>query len=111
MIGNLLGYFEKPHFYLSTAVSTFWATFGEIWATFYSNIWSHWAAVRLEVCGCTTNLTKMLKFDLQKHFCKFEDIFSQASVSFGSMSVLLQLGHFRPIFIYKKLWTSAVFEL
>ena len=28
MIGNFLGYFEKPHFYLSTAASTFWATFG-----------------------------------------------------------------------------------
>ena len=25
-----------------TNVDTFWATFGENWATFYSNIWSHW---------------------------------------------------------------------
>ena len=27
--------------YLQTAAATFWATFGNIWATFYFNIWSH----------------------------------------------------------------------
>ena len=40
MIGNFLGYFEKPHSYVKTALATFWATFGKNWATFYSNIWS-----------------------------------------------------------------------
>ena len=24
-------------------MATFWATFGKNWATFYSNIWSHWS--------------------------------------------------------------------
>ena len=33
---------EKPHSNVKTAVDTFWATFGNISATFYSNIWSHW---------------------------------------------------------------------
>ena len=41
MIGNFLGYFEKPHSYAKTALGTFWATFGKNWATFNSNIWSH----------------------------------------------------------------------
>ena len=41
MIGNFLGYFEKPDSYVNTAASTFWTTFGENWATVYSNIWSH----------------------------------------------------------------------
>ena len=34
MIGNFLGYFEKPHSYVKTALATFWATFGKNWATF-----------------------------------------------------------------------------
>ena len=41
MIGNFLGYFEKPHSYVKTTLATFWATFGKNWATFFSNIWSH----------------------------------------------------------------------
>ena len=41
IIGNVLGYFVKPHSYVKTVVATFWATFGNIWATFYSNNWSH----------------------------------------------------------------------
>ena len=28
-------------------MATFWATFGNIWATFYSNIWSHWLRQKL----------------------------------------------------------------
>ena len=31
-------YFEKPHSYVKTAVAANGATFGNIWATFYSNI-------------------------------------------------------------------------
>ena len=34
MIGNFLGYFEKPHSYVKTALATFWATFGKNWTTF-----------------------------------------------------------------------------
>ena len=30
MIGNFLGYFKKPHYYVKTASATFWATFGKI---------------------------------------------------------------------------------
>ena len=30
MIGNFLGYFEKPHSYVKTELATFWATFGKI---------------------------------------------------------------------------------
>ena len=41
MIGNFLGNVEKPHCYVKTAVATFGATFANIWAMFYSNIWSH----------------------------------------------------------------------
>ena len=29
MIGNFLGFFEKPHSYAKTALATFWATFGK----------------------------------------------------------------------------------
>ena len=42
MMGNFLGNVKKPHFYVKTAVATIWTTFGNIWATFYSNFWSHW---------------------------------------------------------------------
>ena len=41
IIGNLLGYFEKPHSYVKTALATFWATVGKNLATFISNIWLH----------------------------------------------------------------------
>ena len=35
MIGNFLGYFEKPHSYVKkTTLATSWATFGKNWATF-----------------------------------------------------------------------------
>jgi len=41
-IGAFLGYFEKHHFKVKTAVTSFWVTFVKIWATFYSNIdWSY----------------------------------------------------------------------
>ena len=40
MSGNFLGYFEKLHSYESSAASTFWATF-------YSNILSHWSNVNI----------------------------------------------------------------
>ena len=32
-------------FWLNYTVATFWANFGKIWATFYSNIWSHWTYI------------------------------------------------------------------
>ena len=41
MIGNCLGYFEKPHSYVKTSLASLGATFGKNWATFYSDIWSH----------------------------------------------------------------------
>ena len=40
-MGHFLGIFEKPHSFVKIAVATVWATFGNIWATFNSNIWSH----------------------------------------------------------------------
>ena len=30
MIGSFLGIVEKPHFYIKTAVATFWETIGQI---------------------------------------------------------------------------------
>ena len=27
-------------------MATFWATFSKTWATFYSNIWSHWILLK-----------------------------------------------------------------
>ena len=47
LFNNFRGYFENIILKVKTAVSTFWATFVEIWVTFYSNIWSHWFTVRL----------------------------------------------------------------
>ena len=41
IISNFQGYFEKAHSYIKTASATSWVTFGNIWDTFYSNIWSH----------------------------------------------------------------------
>ena len=42
MIVDFLGNFKNPHSCVKTAAATFWATFGNVWATFYSKIWSHW---------------------------------------------------------------------
>ena len=39
---DFLGYFEKHPFKIKTAMTTFWATYGKIWALFYFKIWSHW---------------------------------------------------------------------
>ena len=41
MIGNFLGYFEKPHSYVKKCIGYFWGNFSKKWATFNSNIWSH----------------------------------------------------------------------
>ena len=41
MFVNSFGCYEKCNFYSKTVVATFWSNFGNNWATFYSNIWSH----------------------------------------------------------------------
>ena len=41
IFGDFLGHFEKLQFQIIPTVATFWATFRNIAATFYSNIWSH----------------------------------------------------------------------
>ena len=43
---QLFGLFWKPHTFVKTYVATSWVTFENIWATFYSNIWSHWSVVK-----------------------------------------------------------------
>ena len=43
IISNFSGYIEKLHSYVTIAKATSWVTFGNIWATFYSTIWSHWS--------------------------------------------------------------------
>ena len=45
---TILGYCEKWHFLYYTHVDSFWATFKENWATFYSNIWSHWVGEKMQ---------------------------------------------------------------
>ena len=49
---------------------TFWASFGENWATFYSTIWSHWLRrssrnsqgdAKISECLCMIWLTKVYK--------------------------------------------------
>ena len=42
MIGNFLGNFENHCILRQIVVATFRAIFGQTWATFYPNIWSHW---------------------------------------------------------------------
>ena len=37
MYSDTLGYFEKHHFHVKTAVATFWASLGIIWATVCCN--------------------------------------------------------------------------
>ena len=39
MYSDTLGYFEKHHFHVKTAVATFWASLGIIWATVCCNTW------------------------------------------------------------------------
>ena len=42
IFGNLLGYSEKHYFVSKNCCGSFFALAWEIWATFYSKIWSHW---------------------------------------------------------------------
>ena len=47
------GFCEEWHFCKKPAVATFWAPFGDDWATFKSNMWSHWILWKLtclDVC-------------------------------------------------------------
>ena len=39
----------KPHCYDKTAVATSLVTFGNIWAIFYYNTWSHWSRIKIWV--------------------------------------------------------------
>ena len=42
IFGKLIGLFEKHHGYSKNCCACIFATFEEIWATFYSTVWSHW---------------------------------------------------------------------
>ena len=42
IFSNNFWLFWKMELFMSTDLKTFWAFFVENWATFYSNIWSHW---------------------------------------------------------------------
>ena len=42
MFGDFLGNFENRDFISQTAVANFGPNYENFWATFYSNIWSHW---------------------------------------------------------------------
>ena len=52
IISNFLGHFEQPHSYVKTYVGTSWSAFGNIFATFYFNILSHWSLGSL----CNVNI-------------------------------------------------------
>ena len=41
ILGDFLGSFKIMTFKVKTAEYASWATNGQIWATFYSNIWTH----------------------------------------------------------------------
>ena len=41
MYSDFLAILKNIHFPIITALATFWATFGNIWATFNFSIWSH----------------------------------------------------------------------
>ena len=45
-------------------MTTFWASFGEIWANFYSTIWSHCMQLRWEV-----TVRKIIKFPISLRKC------------------------------------------
>ena len=47
ILGDFLGYFEKDHFLLNTALDPFGARFRKNSATFLSNFRSHWTNERL----------------------------------------------------------------
>ena len=72
-----MGYSDKRHFKVKSAVTTIWVTFGKIWATFYYYVWSH----------CNDNAGRLLalpellfptlrgalgsRFSAQKHWAAF----------------------------------------
>ena len=48
ILGSFLSYFEKSGpFQVKSAVVIFWTNFGLNWATFNSDIWSHWLWTRM----------------------------------------------------------------
>ena len=59
IICNFLGLFWKPNYYVKTGVATYGATFGNIWATFHSNIWSHCRPYTHSLLPKSFNLTRV----------------------------------------------------
>ena len=83
MIGNFFGNLKKPYFHVKTAVATFWTTFGNIWAAFYSNIWLH----------CFSNEFFFTFFDIF-FVVIFQTFFvcAQIVIGFVNLSVRRQMG-------------------
>ena len=73
MIGNCLGYFEKPHSYVKTSLASLGATFGKNWATFYANIWSHCAYDRLSSATFSFLLSPEQKKYNREKYRTFQD--------------------------------------
>ena len=74
-----MGYFEKHHSFAKTAVATSRVTFGNIRATFYSNIWSHWLQVTWWVLPNQINwkLTHLISNNLKFLSCTILNSFIQ----------------------------------
>ena len=63
-------FFEKSHSYVKTAFATFKASFGYIWATFYSNIWSHWHSVKIVAANEDTSRSTLRNLNYLHRFVK-----------------------------------------
>ena len=82
ILGDFLGYFEKPHFKVKTALTTIWATLGNSWAAFYYYVWSHYLPHTHHVYLCF--------FSQVKHIRLLPDAFSQRTLTYsvrGSVTV------------------------
>ena len=72
MIGNFFGNFGKSHTYIKTAAATVWATFGNIFFTFYSNIWSHWTRQTLtKYHSITAGIDPIKNLSVSLRFARF----------------------------------------
>ena len=72
----MLDFFKNIEILSKTVVATFWATFGNNCATFYSKIWSHWHLPRCSPYNEVSEMNKVAKALIAVYLSIFRTVFS-----------------------------------
>ena len=67
----LLGAFRKTLGLSKNWCGIFWVTFGNIWTTFCSNIWSHWTQMTSQHCLSLSKTSHLIGHNINDFYDKF----------------------------------------